>query len=208
MAPRSVARCNVCGRAVACEAPDMLRSTRDGRPRCCAQVMTVCTETVQPGLPAPVAGQQALEPDPIAEQRAMRVLLVDDGQGAVEALAEPVRAMGYEVRVADRNASIASVRAGFPDVLVLDLDPSAVEAIVFLRTLCEQAGRRKPLVVALTEAVDPNAEYQTGENGLHVVLVKPIDSAVFAGLFRRFRELLVGVGTLDSGGEPAASRFS
>ncbi len=141
----------------------------------------------------------------MAVHRAMRVLLVDDVQGAVEALVEPVRALGYEARVAGRDALPESVRVGYPDVVVVDLDQSTVETLAFLGTLCEQQDQRKPLVVALTEAVDPSAQRQAGENGLHVVLVKPIDLAVLAGLFRRFRDLLAGVGTFDSEGAPNGS---
>jgi DNA-binding response OmpR family regulator len=120
--------------------------------------------------------------------RAMRLLLVDGG-GAVEALTASIRAMGYEVRVADRLTALESAHVGFADVLVLDLDTLDGDPVVFLRDVCEQPGRRKPLVVAMTAGAGP----RSGENGLHIVLTKPVDP----GVLRRFRELLSGVGTFD-----------
>lgn len=124
--------------------------------------------------------------------RAMRLILVD-GSGAVEALTASICAMGHDVRVTDRLAALESTRLGFADVLVLDLDSLGGDSVVFLKDLCEQPGQRKPLVVAMTTG----AGHRSGGNGLHVVLTKPVDPAVLAGLLRRFRELLAGVGTFD-----------
>ncbi|MBN9121259.1 MAG: response regulator [Planctomycetes bacterium] len=128
------------------------------------------------------------------EHRRMRILLVGNGRGSVEDLADRVRAMGYEVGVSRRVAALMGARILDPDVVVLDLDAGTAE---LLRGLHEQAGRRKPLVVALTET-DAHATAGRAEAcGPHLVLSKPICPAAIAGAFRRLQQFLAGIGALD-----------
>lgn len=127
----------------------------------------------------------------MTEDSAMRLFLVGSG-GALDALAASVRAMGYEVRVGDWITALESVRVGFADVLVLDLDTRDGDPVVFLKDVRDLPHRRKPLIVATAEGT-----HRPEATGLHIVLTKPIDLAVLAGVLRRFRELLSSVGAFN-----------
>ena len=107
-----------------------------------------------------------------------RVLIVDDDVQASEALARTLRGAGYAVRQ-ERDATSAVVAAAQfqPDVVLLDLGLSGMDAIDAARRLRGDPQRAGVRIVALTSLSQPAEARRIAAVGIERYLVKPVDPA-------------------------------
>ena len=115
------------------------------------------------------------------------VLLVEDSTLVADALRLLFEETGHRVSVAPTvAAAISEVRAGKPDVVLLDLslpDGSGLDALAALRA----DGGPLPRVAAMTGHDDPDTARRCLDAGCARVLVKPVPTRE---LLRHVRELL------------------
>src|SRR5262245_9596622 len=85
------------------------------------------------------------------EPRRLRVLLAEDDPNAAALLAAFLRRAGHDVEVApDGLSAVEAARDRPPDVLLLDLGLPRMDGWQVARTVQEQAGPKRPLLVAVT----------------------------------------------------------
>ncbi|HKV54797.1 MAG TPA: response regulator [Candidatus Binataceae bacterium] len=111
-----------------------------------------------------------------------RVLIVDDNQDAVEALALLLEAQGHEVRKAFQSATALEIAAHFePEVAIVDLGLPGMNGYELARLLRERSAAI--LLIALSgRPIAPNDE-RRGVFG-HA-LMKPLDFAELQKLLAR-----------------------
>lgn len=116
----------------------------------------------------------------------LNVLLVDDHPDGGDSMAELLRLLGYEVRLARTGADAVALAESFaPDAAVLDLGLPDIDGFELARRLVAALARR-PLLVALTGF--SHTELAAREAGFDHHFLKPVDpaalAAVLAGLTR------------------------
>jgi len=117
-------------------------------------------------------------PDPTPAPLA--VLLVDDHPDGGDSLAELLRLLGYEVRLARSGAEAMAVVGSFvPDVAILDLGLPDGDGYQLAARLVAALARR-PRLIALTGY--GNVEEKVRTAGFDHYLLKPVEPAVLAHL--------------------------
>jgi PAS domain S-box-containing protein len=123
--------------------------------------------------PAPSAPSGAA--GPAAEQRPLRVLVVDDNEDATETLTDLLELWGHGVRTAhDGRAALAAAEEYAPDVVLLDIGLPGMdgyEVAVHLRSRPECAAR----LVAVTGYGQEEDRRRSREAGFDLHLTKPVD---------------------------------
>ena len=136
-------------------------------------------------LPDEVAGMTSTP-----QQRAQRILIVDDNRDAAEALESLLAMSGHQCEVAyDGRSALAVAQAFGPSVAVIDIGLPDMTGFEVARGLREMA-RGKPLfLVALSGYTTPDFRQSADEAGLDHYFAKPmpIDDlyARLAGLWKR-----------------------
>ena len=124
-------------------------------------------------------------------RRSLSVLVVDDSCDTADSMAELLRLHGHAVRVAfDGESALRSVGAEVPDVVLLDIlmpGPDGCAVAERIRKHC--AGRKQPLLVAVTGCGTPGDRLRSADAGFDLHLVKPVEPAVLIGLMERFCRL-------------------
>jgi len=120
---------------------------------------------------------------------ALSVLVVDDDADTADSLADLLALHGYAARAATCGAdALALAAADPPDVLVLDIRMPGMDGWELARRF---AGARKPPLVVAVSGCGTDADRQrSGEAGVHLHLVKPVEPAVVLGILRRFAEVV------------------
>jgi len=123
----------------------------------------------------------ARQPVPLAQQagqdgRKMQVLVVDDNQDAADSLAALLEIDGFDVRAAyDGMAAIAAVERQQPDMIIMDLGMPGMDGYETARTIRQQPGAERILLLALTGWGQSEARRRTTEAGFDHHLVKPVE---------------------------------
>src|SRR5207248_2629839 len=87
-----------------------------------------------------------------------------------------LRQQGHEVRVAHSGvAALDAVRAGPPEVVILDLGMPGMDGYEVARRLQQERGMEKVRLVALTGWGQEEDRRRTREAGFDLHLVKPVD---------------------------------
>jgi PAS domain S-box-containing protein len=124
---------------------------------------------------------------------AMRCLIVDDNRDAADSLAQIVRLVGYEVKVAyDGPSGIAVAEQFVPQVVLLDLgmpDMSGYAALERMRTL---AGGPQMRVAAVTGFGNEDDRQRTKAAGFDTHLTKPVDFALLESFLARAKQQQAG----------------
>jgi CheY-like chemotaxis protein len=118
--------------------------------------------------------------------RPTRVLIVDDHPDGADTLAQVLRFVGHEARVARTPEEAARIVGGFtPDAVLMDIGLPGLDGYRLADQLCRALGRR-PLLVAMTGY--PRLADQSRDEGFDHHFEKPVDLAalvaVLAGLTR------------------------
>ncbi len=149
-----------------------------------------------PWLAAPPASEPAPEardargelPRRAARVSKRRVMIVDDNEDAAELLAEGLRRVGHEVRVAfEGPRGIDLARAFRPHVALLDLGLPVMDGYELARRLHELPEAAHTQLIAVTGYGQDKDRRRSAEAGFARHLVKPVDLAT---VDRNIRELV------------------
>lgn len=125
---------------------------------------------------------------------AKRLLVVDDDPGLLRAVAETLRAEGYEVTTARRGAeALACIAGSLPDLIVSDIRMPGMDGYELVRNLRASARTRLIPIVFLT-AKDETADRIAGfRSGVDAYLTKPFEPdellAVVANILKRVESM-------------------
>jgi two-component system CheB/CheR fusion protein len=109
----------------------------------------------------------------------MRVLVVEDHAALAEAFAESIRRSGHIAYVARTAASAMTLaRAHEPHAVLLDLGLPDMDGYDLARAMRDQGLSKSSVIVVVTgKLVD-----QDSESGVDLVLQKPVEGELLAGL--------------------------
>jgi CheY-like chemotaxis protein len=115
----------------------------------------------------PALATQALAPIP----GRLRVLIADDNQDYADSLAEVLRQLGCEVRLAyDGRAAFEAARTWQPEVCLFDIDMPGLDGHTLAAAVRHLPGGQHLLLVAVTG----QAQQHTRANGFDHHFVKPL----------------------------------
>ncbi len=121
---------------------------------------------------------------------AKRLLVVDDDPGLLRAVAETLRAEGYEVTTARRGAdALVCIAESLPDLIVSDIRMPGMDGYELVRNLRASA-RTKLIPLVFLTAKDETADRIAGfRSGVDAYLTKPFEPdelvAVVANILKR-----------------------
>jgi signal transduction histidine kinase/ActR/RegA family two-component response regulator len=131
----------------------------------------------------PVVPERAPQPEAAAPSAARKVLVVEDNPDVAETLAEFLRTLGHEVRVApDGPAALGAVDEGAPDVVLLDIGLPGIDGYEVARRLRASAGGDRLFLVGLTGYGQAEDRARSSAAGFDLHLTKPIDLEVVGRL--------------------------
>jgi CheY-like chemotaxis protein len=142
----------------------------------------------QAALVPPGDDVQRTPPGP-ARGRPARVLYVDDDPDIAESLAQLLRDMGHETRVAHGGPEALALARDFrPEVVLLDLGLPGMDGFEVARRLREQPGQERLPLIAVSGYGHEEDQRRSREAGIEHHLVKPVRAAdlvrVLAGIQR------------------------
>jgi CheY-like chemotaxis protein len=119
---------------------------------------------------------------------ALRVLIVDDNQDAADTMAELVRTIGANVKVAyDGDSALQVLRTHRPSVVVLDLGMPGLDGHEVARRMRLDPEFRDVTLIALTGWGQEENRRRTKEAGFDHHLVKPVEFATLEALLTSAR---------------------
>ena len=119
-------------------------------------------------------------------ERAPRVLLVEDERHIVESLSFVLEREGFEVSAAaDGESALERLRAERPDVLVLDVMLPKLGGLEVLKLVRADAGLRTLPVVVLTARGRPHDRRMAEEIGVEAFMTKPFANQDVGDAVRR-----------------------
>jgi DNA-binding NarL/FixJ family response regulator len=140
---------------------------------------------------------------------ARRLLVVDDDPGLLRAVAETLRAEGYEVTTARRGAeALTRIAESLPDLIVSDIRMPGMDGYELVRNLRASA-RTKLIPLIFLTAKDETADRIAGfRSGVDAYLTKPFEPdelvAVVANILRRVESMHAEIAHLFGQTEAAA----
>lgn len=133
----------------------------------------------------PLAAEQETAPgrktpiEPTRADPALRVLVADDNEDAVDTMAVLLRMMGHQVRVAADGHDAVRVATDFiPHVVLLDLQMPRADGFEAARRLRELLPHTR--LIAITGFAREEDAQRAAEAGFHSHLCKPVDPAKLA----------------------------
>jgi DNA-binding NarL/FixJ family response regulator len=123
-----------------------------------------------------------------------RLLVVDDDPGLLRAVAETLRAEGYEVTTARRGAeALVRIAESLPDLIVSDIRMPGMDGYELVRNLRASA-RTKLIPIVFLTAKDETADRIAGfRSGVDAYLTKPFEPdelvAVVANILKRVESM-------------------
>ena len=119
------------------------------------------------------------------------VLLIEDGAAIADMYRRQLELDGYEVNVcSSAESALASVEAGAPDIILMDIWLQGMDGIEGLKALNEGLGTKAPPVLVLTNFSDPELMVNALKLGARDYMLKSRTTP--AALSNRVRELLAG----------------
>jgi DNA-binding NarL/FixJ family response regulator len=119
-----------------------------------------------------------------------RLLVVDDDPGLLRAVAETLRAEGYEVTTARRGAeALECIAQSLPDLIVSDIRMPGMDGYELARNLRSSARTRLIPIVFLTAKDETSDRIAGFRSGVDAYLTKPFEPdeliAVVANILKR-----------------------
>jgi two-component system phosphate regulon response regulator PhoB len=119
------------------------------------------------------------------DERAVRVLVVDDDEDLREAIAFTLKNAGFAVATAAAGPSaLTTVAAARPDRVVLDVMMPGPSGIEVCRQLREDTGTASLPVILLTARTSPAFRYAGLATGANRHLLKPFDPSDLVAVIR------------------------
>jgi len=123
--------------------------------------------------------------------RPLSVLIVEDEKDTADTTAELVTLCGHNVRLAETApAALKAIVSEAPDVVLLDIGLPGMDGWNLAAQLREQAGRKQPIIVAVTGYADDLARWRSADAGVDLHWAKPADPAALARLLQWIGEVL------------------
>jgi CheY-like chemotaxis protein len=123
--------------------------------------------------------------------RPLTVLVVDDVRDAADSLGDLLSLCGCQTRMAyDGEDALRMAAAGPPDAVVLDLAMPGMDGWELARRLGDASRWKRPLLIAVSGCGDGAARRRSGDAGIDLHLVKPVEPAVIVGVLQRFAQVL------------------
>ena len=117
-------------------------------------------------------------PPALAATNGRRVLVADDNADSADSLAEILRLLGNDTRVARDGQQALDVAAAFrPSVALIDLGMPKLNGFDVARRLREQPWGRDITLVAVTGWGQDEDRRRSNEAGFDLHVVKPVDPA-------------------------------
>jgi DNA-binding response OmpR family regulator len=114
---------------------------------------------------------------------ALRIVIADDDRDTVLILATILQQEGHQVREVYRgDAVLDEVRAGKPDVVLLDIGMPGQTGFEIARSIRQELGRERPLLIAVTAWNQPSAKVLGKLVGFDHYLTKPYSPDELLGL--------------------------
>jgi two-component system CheB/CheR fusion protein len=125
-----------------------------------------------PNIHVPGMGRsEGAEP---ASDAPLRILVVDDNEGAAETLVLLLKAWGHDVRCAwDGPAALLATRTFQPDVILLDIGLPGMNGFDVARHIRHEPGKQ-PFIAAVTGYGQEDDRRQSHEAGFDEHLIKPV----------------------------------
>ena len=116
---------------------------------------------------------------------AKRLLVVDDDPGLLLAVAETLRAEGYDVKTARRGAeALIIVAQTLPDLIISDIRMPGMDGYQLVRNLRSNARTRLVPIVFLTAKDEIADRIQGFRTGVDAYLTKPFEPEELAAIVR------------------------
>jgi PAS domain S-box-containing protein len=132
---------------------------------------TVRLPAAAPPVASSAEEQQQIAPVPMASRR---ILIMDDNRDSADSLAELLRLLGNDVRVAhDGLLGVETAREFRPDVAIIDLGMPRLNGYEACRSIREQPWGKDIVLIALTGWGQEDDRRRTREAGFDAHLVKP-----------------------------------
>ena len=132
------------------------------------------------------AEQPSQDSNPQKFQSETRVLVVDDNRDAAESLATLLRAHGYFADVAfDGATALAAWDASSHEVILLDMGLPDIRGEEVARTLRRRPRGNATKIIAITGWGQQADRERTGEAGVDLHLVKPVDPTQLLAILAR-----------------------
>lgn len=112
------------------------------------------------------------------QQRAKRILVVEDDLDSVHAMAQLIKMMGHEVQFAINGLAAIDVARGFrPDVIILDIGLPDFKGDQIARQLRYEPGLENVRMIAISGLPQEHLEERARKAGCAEFYRKPIDPA-------------------------------
>lgn len=119
-----------------------------------------------------------------------RILVADDEPILLEMLSELLSIAGYEARCVARGAeALALIEAGWPDLMILDVNMPGLDGFGVLKALRDQPPARRPKILVLTARYAQGDAERARALGADGFVTKPFSNR---DLLARIRGLLGG----------------
>ncbi len=124
-------------------------------------------------IAAPNLGEAA---DEIYKRLRKRILVVDDNRDAAELMADFMKTLGFDVRVAYDPASALDIAADYhPDIALLDIGLPVMDGWELGRCLQKLGTGGGPMLIAVTGYGQQSDRQSSEANGFAGHLIKPVD---------------------------------
>ena len=105
-----------------------------------------------------------------------KILVVDDNVDAADTLEALLEMDGFEVSTAyDGLAAVAAVKAGHPDIVVMDIGMPGMDGYDAARMMRQEPGAENMVLIALTGWGQSTDKNRASLAGFDHHLVKPVD---------------------------------
>jgi PAS domain S-box-containing protein len=126
-----------------------------------------------------------------ADNRPLRVLVVEDTPAVSEMLTALLRLWGHAGRtVSEGPAALSVARTYHPDVVLLDIGLPGMNGYEVARHLRQETGHTRPVIAAITGYGQAEDRSRAEEAGFDYHMLKPIDPSALRALFEDAASLL------------------
>jgi two-component system OmpR family response regulator len=126
-----------------------------------------------------------------AQERALRILVVDDNQDAANSLHVILRMWGYDCRVAyDGPSGLDEARVYLPDCMVLDINMPKMDGFSVARQVRQQPELERSKLIALTAYSDMHHAERIRKAGFDYHLIKPADLTELQRILEMLNEIM------------------
>lgn len=122
----------------------------------------------------------------VLDNRAFRILLIDDNHDAIDAMGSLLSLLDYDVRTAEDAESGLEIAQGFaPHLILSDIGLPGMDGYALAPELRKAAGSRKMILAAATSYGLASDKRRAYEAGFDYHLVKPLDADLLISFVER-----------------------